>query len=152
MVSRIDDPNNFGRWAETKIGSTESMVKNIVDTGITEGASVMREIISNQGTNRDWGASWPSRAQGRKSGSTKARFDTGQMLNAVDSKIVESSPGRAVGEFGWLNEQEKYFIYQDNGFEHWISHDSIPAMNALRNAYTYAIYVVETEIQKVFRK
>lgn len=152
MVSRIDDPNNFGRWAETKIGSTESMVKNIVDTGITEGASVMREIISNQGTNKDWGASWPSRAQGRKSSSGVGRIDTGEMLKSVDSKIIQSSGGRTVGEFGWLNNQQDYFLYQDNSFRHWITGQTIPAMNALRNAYTYAVYVVETEIQKVFRK
>jgi len=152
MASRIDDPNNFGRWAETKIGSSESMVKNIVDTAVTEGASVMREIISNQGTNKDWGSSWPSRAQGRKSSSGIGRIDTGEMLKSVDSKIVQSGKGRTVGEFGWLNNQEEYFIYQDKGFRHWISGESIPAMNALRNAYTYAVYIVEAEIKKVFRK
>lgn len=151
MVSRIDDPNNFGRWAETKIGSTDSMVRKIVDTGVTEGASVMRQIISNQGTNKDWGASWPSRAYGRKSSSGIGRIDTGEMLNSVDSKIVETGPGRAVGEFGWLNNQEKYFLYQENGFQHFRG-AVVPAMDALRNAYTYAVYVVETEIKKVFRK
>jgi hypothetical protein len=65
--------------------------------------------------------------------------------------MLESTNTTAKGEFGWLNVQEKYFVYQDKGFKHWITGDRIPAMNALRDGYTQAMMVVQKRLKEMFR-
>lgn len=149
--SSSSKPEDFERWASAKIGDTQTTLKNIVDVAVTEGATAMREITLNNGTNNDWGAFWPSRAFGRKSSSTRARVDTGEMLNSIDSKILDSSPTKASGEFGWTKNQQEYFIYQDQGFRHWITGEWIYGMEALRNAYSHSVYVLQTELRKAFK-
>ena len=70
-------------------------------------------------------------ATGTKSG--PGRVDTGDMIQSVKYR-VEISNGAIVGEFGWLDNQEMYFLYQEHGFTHWLSGDMIPGMMALMDA------------------
>lgn len=70
-------------------------------------------------------------ATGTKSG--PGRYETGNMIRSVKYR-VEISNGAIVGEFGWLDNQEMYFLYQDHGFVHWLSGDMIPGMMALMDA------------------
>jgi hypothetical protein len=151
MARSTSDPNQFGEWLKANMDDVGVNINLVVDEAVTDGAVVMREIIMSTGTNKDWGSSWPSRAFGRKSSSTEARYDTGEMLNSVKSAMLEVSPRKSSGVFGWLNNQQDYFIYQDKGFTHWISGDKIPAMNALREGYSHAISIVEKRLKEIFK-
>ena len=151
MASTFDDPNKLARMLNGKIDKAGSTIQQAVELAIEAGALNMRETIMTTGTDKDWGKSWPSRAQGRKSRSTEARFDTGEMRDSVQSKLLVSTKQRASGEFGWLENQQKYFRFQNEGFEHR-NGALIPAMNALRDARTYAISIVKDEIRKMFGK
>jgi hypothetical protein len=141
----------FSNWANRTPDEVSSTAQTIVTNTIQESAFLMRETIMTTGTNKDWGKSWPSRAQGRKSSSGPARFDTGEMRDSVDSQIIRSSRRIVSGEFGWLRNQQDYFIYQDKGFTHF-GGAVIPAMNALRDAFTYAVTTIDSELKKAFRK
>lgn len=61
------------------------------------------------------------------------RVDTGLMIQSVKYR-TEISNGSIVGEFGWLDDQEMYFLYQEKGFTNWLSGASIPGMMALMDA------------------
>jgi hypothetical protein len=149
MPSKTFNINQFENWANRNVNEIQKVAESIVQDAIIDGASVMREHIMTRGTNKEWGSFWPSRAQGRKSRSTEARFDTGEMRDAVDSQMLRSSRSFVAGEFGWINKEEDYFRYQEKGFTHR-NGAVIPAMNALRDARTYAISVVEKEMKRMF--
>lgn len=61
------------------------------------------------------------------------RYQTGLMLRSVDWK-VELGGGKIVGEFGWLDTTEAYFVIQEKGFRVWNSGVNVPAMFALQDA------------------
>lgn len=149
MASRFDDPNKLARMLNGKIDKAGSTIQETVEEAIQAGAFLMQETIMTKGTNKQWSGFWPSRAQGRKDRSTTARFDTGEMRDSVQSRLLVSTKRRASGEFGWLTNQEDYFVYQDKGFTHR-NGQIIPAMNALRDARSYAISVVKQRMKRMF--
>jgi hypothetical protein len=151
MVSKKFNVADFSNWADRSADEISSTAESILTSTIDEAAFFMRETIMTTGTNKDWGRSWPSRAQGRKSGSTEARFDTGEMRDSVKHRVLRSSKRFVSGEFGWLDNQQDYFKFQDNGFTHR-NGAVIPAMNALRDAFTYAVTTVDDKLKKAFRK
>jgi hypothetical protein len=62
------------------------------------------------------------------------RVLTGTMISAIEGK-VEASARDVAGKFGFLGEQQDYFIYQTvSGFHHWLSSDFIEPTFALRDA------------------
>jgi hypothetical protein len=153
-----NDPGKFGEWLKSNLNDVGVKINLAVNEAVTDGAVVMRETIMSTGTKRYPGTrdAWKSAWRGKNSGELRygtgdARFETGKMVNAVKSAMLESSNTKASGVFGWLNTQEEYFIYQDKGFRHWITGDKIPAMNALRDGYTQAITVVEKRLKEMFR-
>lgn len=150
MASKTFDVRKFDNWANRSLSEMSSVAKVIVEDAVVEGASVMRDHIMTRGTDKQWGGFWPSRAQGRKDHSTSARFDTGEMRDSVESQMLTITNARVVGEFGWLKNQQEYFQYQEKGFTHR-NGQVIPAMNALRDAFTYAVNKVETELGKAFK-
>jgi len=158
MARSTNDPNQFGEWLKANMDDIGVNINLVVDEAVTDGALVMRETILTTGTRRFPGGqnAWKSAWRGRNSGELRygtgeARFETGKMLNAVKSSMLESSNVKAKGEFGWLDTQEEYFIHQDKGFEHWITGDKIPAMNALREGYTQAIMLVQKRLKEMFK-
>jgi len=150
MPSKTFNINQFENWANRNVNEIQKVAESIVQDAIIDGASVMREHIMTRGTNKEWGSFWPSRAQGRKSRSTEARFDTGEMRDAVDSQMLRSSRSFVAGEFGWINKEEDYFRYQEKGFTHR-NGAVIPAMNALRDAFTYTVNRVESKLRGAFK-
>lgn len=158
MARATSDPNQFGEWLKANVDDVGVKINLAVNEAINDGAVVMRETIMTTGTKRYPGtdSAWKSAWRGRNSkelryGSGDSRFETGKMLNAVDAKMLEVSSRKSKGVFGWLNTQEDYFVYQDQGFTHWITGDKIPAMNALRDAYTHAISLVEKRLKEIFK-
>ena len=56
-----------------------------------------------------------------------------------------------VGEFGWLDDQEAYFKYQDQGFVHWLSGEKITGMLALADAGIEARQEFIRRLAEMFR-
>lgn len=100
---------------------------------VEDAAALMKDLIASRGTNRAWSDSWPSRAGGRRWGSGPGRIDSGDMFDNVKSKVTYSS-NTITGEFGWLDTQEMYYLFQEDGFTHFISGEHIPGMLALQDA------------------
>lgn len=102
---------------------------------VRDAADMMRLIIATSGT--------------IKSGRS-GRIDTGRMYDAVKSRVTFSSQS-LIGEFGWLDDQEAYFRYQDQGFVHWLSSEKIPGMLALADAGIEARQEFIRRLAELFR-
>lgn len=100
---------------------------------VEDAAALMKDLIASRGRNRSWEDSWPSRAGGRRWGSGPGRIDSGEMFDNVKSR-VEYSSDTIKGEFGWLDNEEMYYLFQEDGFTHFISGEYIPGMLALQDA------------------
>lgn len=88
-----------------------------MDALVKQGAEIMQRIIGTVNTTK----------------SGPGRYETGLMLRTVSWR-VETGDGKIVGEFGWLDTQEPYFLYQEYGFTHVGSGQEIAAMMALQDA------------------
>ena len=60
------------------------------------------------------------------------RIDSGRMMELVRSELEKPSDDVMVGKWGWLEDFEEYFTYQENGTEH------IEAMHALLQSFVSA--------------
>ncbi len=62
------------------------------------------------------------------------RVLTGAMISAIEGE-VRGSAADVAGRFGFLGEQQEYFIFQTvSGFHHWLSGEMIEPTFALRDA------------------
>lgn len=148
-----NDPEKWGQYLKKDIYTMKDRLETIVEDTIDESAVIMKDIIMSTGTDKMWKSPWRGRNSGMvRYGSTTARFDAGLMVKAVKARMKERTSTSARGEFGWLDSQEDYYVYQDKGFTHWITGDKIPAMNALRDAATYARTTIEKRLRDVFGK
>ena len=124
------------------------------------GEEKMREFIQTRGTNRQWSRPWPSRkTPGRRSGSGPGRIDSGDMLKNVGRKFQRGEKqSRAV--FGWTQDYEDYYKYQEEGFRHWRAGAdpnqrgnrrpavTVPGMFALRDARRFVVSQQEKKAKK----
>lgn len=151
MARETDDPEKWGQYLKQDIYGMKERLETIVEDTIDEAAVVMKDTIMSTGTNKVWKSAWKGRNSGvLRYGTDNTRYDAGWMRNAVKARMKERSATRAAGEFGWLDKQEDYYIYQDQGFTHWITGEKIPAMNALRDAATYAKVTIEKRLRDIF--
>lgn len=95
---------------------------------VEKGAESMVNTVETSGTNRVWSSPWFGRA-----GSGPGRIDTGEMLEGIDSD-AKRTRNSVTGEFGWLKESPYWWLYQEYGFEHYISHEIIKGMESLEKA------------------
>lgn len=93
----------------------------------------VKELIGIRGTDF-------SRSQGRSGRVNPDRADGVTMQEAVSyRRIPKPSATVYIWEFGWFGEDfMQYFLFQEEGFRHWVSGKMVPAMNALRDADTQA--------------
>lgn len=73
-----------------------------------------QRIISSTGTNREWSREWYGR-----SGSGPGRINTGAMVGDYEFDIQSGSVINRL-RVGWINNFEKYYGFQDKGFNHWV--------------------------------
>lgn len=107
------------QWIQSKIDKIESANRESMTEALQEGENIMRHFIETRGT-----------ADSGKRG----RIETGKMLGAVNSKIIEQNKQIFRGSFGWIDLQENYFFYQENGFHHVRSGKMIEGMYALQDS------------------
>jgi hypothetical protein len=73
------------------------------------------------------------------------RILTGTMIDAVSSAVADGGD-MVTGMFGWLQDPENYFLYQENGTR------TLPAMNALFQAYLAIVEQIRAQVNGVFMK
>lgn len=114
---------------------------------VEKAAEAMRLIIQTSGT----GKTWTRPSSSGRTGSSPGRVDTGNMLDAVKWR-VSSEGGNLVGEFGWLDNQEPYFMYQESGFSHVGSGEWVRGMLALQDASLAAKEEFLTRLANALRR
>ena len=152
-VSSNMKATKFEYWLDNAVEDVQMAANSAVEAAVETGQQSMTELIMSRGTNKQWSRPWPSRNGGRRSGSTEARYDTGEMVNSVTSyfdgiSLDSFGNDSASGEYGWLGNQQEYFRYQEEGFTHYRSGEAIPAMNALRDSYVEAQNALKAELKR----
>ena len=129
-TTRVTDFEWSFNW--DKLQSRLDSLKVDLDTSAAEeglenlGRAAVREVhkfIETRGT--AW-SSYRYNVLGR--GNSPGRNDTGRMKGAVDYEVIDDAL-----LFGWIYDQEDYFLYQEDGTS---GQRSIPPMFALRDAAT----------------
>lgn len=106
------------QFIQTPLKAVQSVTENFdMEALVREAAEAMQQTIGT--------------INNTKSG--PGRYQSGLMLRSVEWK-VELEGSSIVGEFGWLDTQEMYFLYQEEGFTIWNSGVNVPAMFALQDA------------------
>lgn len=109
---------SISSWFEDSIDDTMKDACSIIENAIEDGALTTQINIATRGT--------------PKSGK-QGRVRTGDMLDAVKSEMIKSTPREAEGKFGWIDEYEDYFGYQEGGFDH-VGGVTVEGMYALEDA------------------
>jgi hypothetical protein len=103
------------------------------------GEERIKHYIMTKGTNRTWGTAerpnrwWSAKTNRYRTFSTQARYDSGDMYNAVGTTI-QAGPKESRAGFGWTRQNEDYFQYQDGGFNHYKTGQRVEGMFALRDS------------------
>lgn len=115
-------PDRLLGWSEEIRVLILAEVTAIMDEVMVEAAAKMREFISTRGLPNSKG---------------EGRIDTGNMLNAVNSRV--NVDGTIIeGTFGWLEGGEVYFLAQEEGAVLW-NGGVIAPMLAMYDAGQWAI-------------
>lgn len=128
-------------WARGKIIEVEDGAVEALEAAMQDGAETAIGIIATSGT--------------PKSGRA-GRIDTKNMISKVKHRVDRMRRGRARGFFGWLgawnNPDDKYFAYQEGGFEHYKSGEWITGMYAMRDAADYAMESLRRRMAAISQK
>ena len=88
---------------------------------------VIVDTIENSGTDKTWSRAWFGRT-----GTGRARVNTGEMRNSVNTDVTVVKNGVVEGRAGWLEGTPTYLKFQEFGFRHWITGEYIEGMQSLR--------------------
>lgn len=127
--------------------NTHRAGEGVVEQAAKAGETKMKQLIETRGTGRTWSRPFYAK-QSLKTGtertaSSPGRVNTGRMRDLVSSR-VERGAVQTNAVFGWVNQKEKYFEYQENGFTAggFRPPVNVPGMFALRDARLYVSQVV----------
>lgn len=124
------------RWFRQKMVRVEDGASEVLKQAMEDGAESMRHHIRTRGT-----------AKSGKAG----RIDTGKMLSDVTSKVYPGTEkGNQVGRFGWVDNREDYYGFQEGGFEH-VSGGTVEGMYAMVDAAELAFREFQRGMSKVVR-
>ena len=124
------------RWFRGKVARLEAGSKDAMEQAMQDGAAAMKHHIATRGT-----------AKSGKAG----RIDTHKMINAVKAGTVTGfGEGRIRGTFGWIEEREDYFGFQEGGFEH-VNGGSVEGMYAIVDAAEMAFSEFQREMRRAVR-
>lgn len=90
-------------WFDESVNSIMGDVTDIVADAVEEGENITKHNIETRGT-----------AKSGKRGRIKSKV----MRDAVKSEMTKTSKNDAEGKFGWIDQYEDYFGYQEGGFEY----------------------------------
>lgn len=107
------------KWFRGKVTRIEDGIEDALRLAMEDGAEIMRNNIATRGT-----------VNSGKSG----RIETGKMIGDVKSRVYPGTDkGNQVGRFGWIDNREDYYGYQEGGFEH-VNGGEVEGMYALQDA------------------
>lgn len=134
------------RWYRGKMQRIEESNEKAMHAAMDFGSQVMKELIETRGTGKTWTRPWYGRE-----GSYPGRVHTGNMLNSVSSWVGTGESGRTQGRFGWINNREDYFRFQEGGFKHNLTGEMVEGMYAVVDAYEAAMVVYKEELNRGIR-
>lgn len=105
-------------WFDEEVGGVFDDVTEIVERAVQEGEAITKLNIATRGT--------------LKSGK-KGRIETQNMYDSVKSDMTKRGKKEAEGKFGWIDNYQKYFGYQEAGFNH-VGGVTVEGMYALGDA------------------
>lgn len=124
------------RWFRQKVTRIEDGAEAVLEQAMEDGAESMRHHIRTRGT--------------AKSGK-QGRIETGAMLEDVKSRVYPGTKkGNVVGRFGWIDNREDYYGYQEGGFEH-VNGGSVEGMYAMVDAAELAFTEFQRGMNEVIR-
>jgi hypothetical protein len=130
-------------WVRGSAAGLKALPEKIVAEFRKKVEAAMVEVI-NQAVEdmRRYTESRPSAKSGKA-----GRIETGAMLESIAGKTFMEGADKVVGQFGFINRQELYFMLQTStGFEHYGSGDFIEPTFAMRDA---AVTAVQNLIQRL---
>jgi len=110
---------NLGTGLRKQFSELTTRLTHDMEKAIQVGAESVQHVVDTSGTT--------------KSGKA-GRIIKGDMRKEVDSRITQASSTMVEGEYGWLEQSPFYWLYQEYGFKHWISGETIKGMFALRQS------------------
>lgn len=124
------------RWFRGKVTRIEDGVEEALQLAMDDGAQIMRDNIATRGT-----------AKSGKAG----RIETGKMIGDVKARVYPGTDrGNQVGRFGWIDNREDYYGYQEGGFEH-VNGGEVEGMYALQDAAELAFREFQRAVNEVKR-
>lgn len=117
------NPQRIAKWWRGKQIGLDNVANEAAEEFARVGAERMVEYISTRGTG--WVGRGPLAVP-------YGRIDYGNMVGDVKSG-VRSQFGRKTASFGWLDNKEEYYSYQERGFTHPSGKD-VRGMYALADA------------------
>lgn len=126
---------NLEAWGHMKVRALNDRVAEAMEDIAEEGQQLVQEYINTRGTaNPEYGGktSWKKTYRG-KSGPSKGRVNSGQMLADIESRFSRTTDV-FIGSFGWLDHYEEYYGLQEVGFEHEGTGEHIAGMFAMADA------------------
>lgn len=122
-------------------------VHNAAENASREGAEFMRSAIETSGTRNTWSKTYYKDGIPRRE-SNPGRVWTGHMLDSVGSE-TQRGKSQSTSSFGWIKDQEPYFLEQEGGFLHEEAGVVVAGMYALQNAREHAITMLENELRSI---
>lgn len=108
-MSRNDD-GVLLRWHRGIIDRHLQIAEEELEFHMHQAAESAKEKIRTRSTGSEWRA-----AQNRP---YPGRYETGAMEHAVVSRVSRGPSGQLTGRFGWLQDRDEYYLYQEGGFDH----------------------------------
>ena len=131
---------NLGGWVEAQGKKIKQILDHELEEAIVEAAEDMIRILEAARTPT-------GEARAAAGGNGPGRVDTGTMRDAIKSRVLEKTPTRTVGAWGWLDEVLDYFVYQEYGGEHFAVR--FAGMDALQGSYINARERFHARLRKI---
>lgn len=130
IVWRNGDLNKMAFEIQLRGQKLDADMAQAVATTVNEAEAEMRQIIEAAHTEA-------GRKRVAKGGAGPGRTKTGLMINSTNSRTTHNEDS-IVGEWGWLNTQEDYFLFQENGTGGQGSGGGIKAMHSIYQSFIHA--------------
>ncbi len=138
---------NIDDWVRGLIAKIENVADVAVTETVQESSVLMKEMIASRGTNKQWSGFYEGRSGRLRDRSGVGRIDSGAMINSVNSQMIIDTRSHFEGQFGWINgDPNGYFVLQENGFYNRLASVWVAPMNALRDSFTNATFLVVKKI------
>lgn len=143
----VTKTENIDDWVNNLIRQIEKVVDVAVTETVDEASVLMKQMIASRGTNKEWSGYYLGRSGRLRNRSGVGRIDSGAMYDAVGSQMIIDTRNRFTGEFGWVDgDPNGYYVLQENGFYNNYASIWVEPMNALRDSFSNATFVIRNKI------